>query len=281
MQKSLQYLQLSLSELYPDSEIRSFWLLILEYLTEYSRTDIITNKNSVLSAEQNEKLKTIVERLQNFEPIQYILGDTDFFGLPFFVNRNVLIPRPETEELVDWILKENPNFTGKILDIGTGSGCIAIALAKNLPDAKVTAIDISEEAIAVAKKNADLNKVVVDFQQMDVLSSEFINYTESFDIIVSNPPYVCEKEQTTIQANVLKYEPHLALFVKDSDPLIFYHHIANFANKNLVSNGKLFFEINQAFGNETLKLLKEIGFIDVCLRKDLSGKDRMIAALKE
>jgi len=279
---SLKYINKQLVDLYPETEIRSFWLLIMEQLTGCSRMEILTNKNNILSAEQNQKVKTIIERLKKAEPIQYILGETEFFSLPFYVDENVLIPRPETEELVDWVLNDNQNCKGKILDIGTGSGCIAISLAKNLPNAHVTAFDISEEAIAVAKRNASRNEVEVNFQPVDVLSPDFFKKedSETFDIIISNPPYVCEREKAGMQTNVLKYEPHLALFVDDNDPLLFYRQIALFAHQHLISNGKLFFEINQAYGKKTVKLLVDLGFSDVCLRKDISGKNRMIKAIR-
>lgn len=289
MKEALQYIHSSLSALYPDTEIRSFWLLIMEDLTGFSRIEILTNKNSILSAEQNEKIKTIVSRLKEFEPIQYILGKTEFYGLTFQVNKQVLIPRPETEELVDWVLKENLHFKGNILDIGTGSGCIAIALAKNLPQATISAVDISEDTLAVAKRNASINGVNIDFQLVDILSvggKDAINRVSTedpgiYDIIISNPPYVCHQEKAHMQPNVLKHEPSIALFVADNDPLLFYRQIANFALKNLISDGKLFFEINQAFGKETVDLIEKLGFSEIVLRKDLSGKDRMIKAIRK
>lgn len=281
MKESLQYINQQLLNVYPKTEIRSFWLLIIEQLTGFSRSQILSNKNSVLSGEQNQILTTIVNRLQKFEPIQYILGETEFYGLPFQVNKAVLIPRQETEELVEWIINDAPNCSGNILDIGTGSGCIAISLAKHLTKAKVTAIDVSKAALSVAKKNAVLNKVKVDFKEIDILTANASSLKNKFDIIVSNPPYVCEKEKTDILANVLEHEPHLALFVTDADPLLFYRAISKYAFENLVSGGKLFFEINQAYGKETVELLKSMDFENVCLKKDIAGKDRMILAIKK
>jgi release factor glutamine methyltransferase len=286
MQNSFKYITHQLFGLYSENEIRNCWLLIMEELTGYTRTQILINKNSILSEEQNEKMQTIAIRLQQGEPIQYILGKTEFYSLPFELTKNVLIPRPETEELVDWVLKDNLGFTGNLLDIATGSGCIAIALAKHFTKATIRAIDISEKALDVAKKNATNNAVNIDFKKMDILktgkekemhcaSTEDKAY---YDIIISNPPYICEQEKEYMHNNVLNYEPHLALFVPDDDPLLFYKEIALFASKNLVSGGKLFFEINQRFGKEVVNLLENAGFAGICLRKDISGKDRMIKA---
>lgn len=286
MQNSFNYIQESLSTIYPATEIRNSWLLIIEELTGYTRTQIIINKNSILSEEQNEKVQTIVARLQQFEPIQYVLGKTEFYSLPFKLTKDVLIPRPETEELVDWVLKDNPGFTGKLLDIATGSGCIAIALAKHFTNATISGIDVSEKALDAAKKNATINTVNVDFKKMDILKVDgekemhYVSTEEKacYDIIISNPPYICEQEKEYMHNNVLNYEPHLALFVPDDDPLLFYKEIALFASRNLVSGGKLFFEINQRFGKEVVNLLENAGFTGICLRKDISGKDRMIKA---
>ena len=228
--------------------------------------------------------------LHNEKPIQYIIGETEFYRLPFYVNQHVLIPRPETEELVEWIISL-PNSSQKeknlnILDIGTGSGCIAISLAKNLPNASVFAIDISKKALQVAKQNAVLNEVTVEFIEYDILSSNIIqtpsirgkNLNLKFDIIVSNPPYVRQLERQEIKNNVLNYEPHIALFVENDNPLLFYNHIIDFAKENLTKNGKLYVEINQYLGQETVTLLKEKGFTNIELKKDLFGNDRMVRA---
>lgn len=286
MQNSFKYIMQQLFGLYSENEIRNCWLLIMEELTGYTRTQILINKNSILSEEQNEKMQTIATRLQQGEPIQYILGKTEFYSLPFELTKNVLIPRPETEELVDWVLKDNPDFTGNLLDIATGSGCIATALAKHFTKATISAIDISEKALDVAKKNATNNAVNIDFKKMDILKGggeKEMHYASNptkacYDIIISNPPYICEQEKEYMHNNVLNYEPHLALFVPDNDALLFYKRITLFACKNLVSGGKLYFEINQRFGKEVVKLLEEAGFKAICLRKDISGKDRMIKA---
>jgi release factor glutamine methyltransferase len=220
----------------------------------------------------------ILQELKKEVPIQYLLGKTNFYGLDFEVNENVLIPRPETEELVEWIVKENAKTdktkTLKILDIGTGSGCIAVSLAKNLPNAKVYAIDVSKKALETAKRNAINNKVEVTFLLNDVLELEELPY--DFDIIVSNPPYVRHLEKEEIKKNVLDYEPHLALFVEDHDALIFYKKIATLAQDNLFKNGQLYFEINQYLGKEMIDLLEEMEFKNIELRKDIYDNDRML-----
>jgi release factor glutamine methyltransferase len=212
-------------------------------------------------------------------PIQYLLGKTEFYGLTFCVSPDVLIPRPETEELVQWILSEAEHFENlTILDIGTGSGCIPVTLAKHLPQAQISAIDVSEAALQMAQKNAQMNQVSVALIQQDILQTEKLN--DTYNIIVSNPPYVRELEKAEIRPNVLEHEPHLALFVPDDDALKFYRKIAELAMVHLSPNGLLFFEINQYLGTQTVELLHEIGFESVELRKDLYGNDRMIRAIK-
>ena len=221
-----------------------------------------------------------LKELKKEIPIQYLLGKTHFYGLEFEVNENVLIPRPETEELVEWIINENLKADRtkkiKILDIGTGSGCIAISLAKNIPNAEVYAIDVSKKAIETAKRNALYNKVEVNFILQNILETEVLKC--NFDIIVSNPPYVRNLEKEEIKKNVLDYEPHLALFVEDNDALIFYRKIAELAKKNLLENGQLYFEINQYLGKETKDLLENMDFKNIELRKDIYDNDRMISS---
>jgi release factor glutamine methyltransferase len=237
------------------------------------------------STDEIQVWNTIVEQLQQEIPVQYLLGKTSFYGLDFEVNADVLIPRPETEELVDWIIQstkyqvrgtklEDVRRIIKILDIGTGSGCIAIALAKNITNAQVFAIDVSEKALATAQKNAEINAVKVTFVEKNILETD--DLSEHFDIIVSNPPYVRELEKKEIKKNVLDNEPYLALFVKDNDALVFYKKIAELAQKKLSQNGQLFFEINQYLGEETVELLKKMGFKNIELRKDIYGNNRMI-----
>ncbi len=223
-----------------------------------------------------------MEELKTGKPLQYVLGETEFYGLRFKVNPSVLIPRPETEELVEWIISDLPkpktSIEGlKIIDIGTGSGCIPISLKKNLPEAQLFALDISPEALDVSIQNAALNQTTVNFIQADILN--LLNkqlIAEKFGIIVSNPPYVTDAEKEQMLPNVLQHEPHLALFVPDNDPLIFYKAIADFAIKHLDTTGSLYLEINENLGEETVQLLKQMGFKKIVLRQDLSGKDRMI-----
>ena len=261
-------------------EIESFFFIILKHLHQMKRIDLALNPNFEINEGDLVQWNSILKELKQEKPIQYIIGETEFYGLRFFVNENTLIPRPETEELVDWIIENqtseirNQTSENNILDIGTGSGCIPIALKKNLPEASVYAIDISEQALAVAQKNALENKVRINFIKKNIL--EVTDLEKQFDIIVSNPPYVRNLEKVAIKKNVLEYEPHLALFVSDDDALLFYRKIALLAKKNLSSKGKLFFEINQYLGNETVCLLKDLGFQNIQLKKDFYGNDRMI-----
>ena len=269
----------SLLPFYDEIEAESFFYLILDNKHQLRRIDLALDVNKEFSEKDISYWNTVLEKLKTQIPIQYILGTTYFYGLEFTVDENVLIPRPETEELVDWIIKLNCRISNnkniKILDIGTGSGCIAISLANNIPDSEVFAIDISEKALDVAKKNAILNKVPVTMLHKNILETTDLN--QKFDIIVSNPPYVRNIEKSEIKPNVLDNEPHLALFVSDTEPLIFYKKIAELAAANLKINGQLFFEINQYLGKETQDLLKSIGLKNIELRKDIYGNDRMIA----
>jgi release factor glutamine methyltransferase len=277
-----------LSSLYEEQEIESFFYIILEKLHCLKRIDLALNPKMVMDGAHLKQWKNIVSELKKQRPVQYILGETEFYGLRFLVNENTLIPRPETEELVKLIIEstnyELRNKKLKVLDIGTGSGCIAISLAKHLPTSEVFAIDVSEEALAVAKKNSELNDVKVNYINVDILKINDLKelathnpqLATKFDIIVSNPPYVRNLEKDEIKPNVLEYEPHLALFVDDIDPLLFYRKIAELAIKNLNPNGKLYFEINQYLGKETVELVKSFGFKNVKLIKDIYGNDRMI-----
>ena len=278
MQAAIIHIRSELQGLYPDTEIKSFSNLIIEKVSGFSRTEIIVNKNTLFSDEQRHVIENFIEKLKEYVPIQYILGETEFFGLPFQVNESVLIPRPETEELVDWIRNENDrNANPSILDIGTGSGCIAISLKHEFTNATVDAFDISEKALETAQSNATLNKLEVTFSKVDILNAP--ETYQKWDIIVSNPPYVTEQEKISILPNVLDHEPHLALFVPDNDPLLFYRCIAVFAQQHLKPKGKLYFEINRQFGKATVDLLTAMGFGNVELRKDISGNDRMIRSV--
>ena len=277
----------SLKNIQEEQEIESFFFILTEYLHNLKRVDVALNPNFELSDAEVEKWNTILADLQQEKPIQYITGEAWFYGLRFEVNENTLIPRPETEELVEWILNspitQHPTpFT--ILDIGTGTGCIPISLKTNLPKENVSAIDVSEKALEVAKRNAVSNKVDISFIQADILEVEDLSqlqspithYPSPYNIIVSNPPYVRNLEKEEIKKNVLEYEPHLALFVEDTDALLFYRKIAQLALKNLAPNGLLFFEINQYLGKETVELLENLGFKNIELKKDMYGNDRMI-----
>lgn len=269
-----------LSSLYDEKEIESFFYLVLESFHQKKRIDLALNPEMEMDTIQLLRWESVLVELKNQKPIQYILGETEFYGLPFLVNENVLIPRPETEELVELIIKEGKGKREesrvRILDIGTGSGCIPIALKKNLPNAEVYAIDVSEKALATAKKNAELNKVEVHFNLKNILETEDLE--QQFDIIVSNPPYVRNLEKAEINPNVLEFEPHLALFVEDNDALLFYRKITELAQKNLNPNGQLYFEINQYLGKETVALVESFGLKNVKLIKDIYGNDRMISA---
>ena len=269
----------SLKNVQDEQEIESFFFILTEYLHNLKRVDVALNPNFELSDEEVEKWNTILVELQQEKPIQYITGEAWFYGLRFEVNENTLIPRPETEELVEFILKETSNFqlpasSLNILDIGTGTGCIPISLKANLPQANFSAIDVSEQALEVAKRNAASNKAEINFIQANIL--EVLDLNQNFDIIVSNPPYVRNLEKQEIKKNVLDYEPHLALFVEDTDALLFYRKIAQLALENLSPNGLLFFEINQYLGKETVELLENLGFKNIELKKDIYGNDRMI-----
>ncbi|MCB0399945.1 MAG: peptide chain release factor N(5)-glutamine methyltransferase [Winogradskyella sp.] len=297
-----------LDALYGKEEVSSFFYLSIEHHLKIARIQLLLEPEFTLTKNETDVFFSILEDLKQQKPIQYILGETEFYGLTFKVNENVLIPRPETEELVDWILKsyeyrvmssEPSNLKSsivnrqlKILDIGTGSGCIAITLAKHLPEAKVFAVDISESALKIAQENAEANNVNIQFIKSDALNLEDEDFCPIakdisqiqeglFDIIVSNPPYVRKLEKQEMKLNVLDNEPHLALFVENENPLVFYNAISDFAVNNLRESGALYFEINQYLGNEMKDLLTHKGFENVELRKDLSGNDRMVKGIKK
>ncbi len=273
---------------YPDTEINSFFQILSEDILKLKRIEIALNLDEVISGKKYDKFQVAIERLKNYEPIQYIIGETEFYGLPFKVNNKVLIPRPETEELVSLVLqnikKQKQNSkTYSILDIGTGSGCIAVSLAKNLPNTKIYGLDVSGEALKVAKENAKLNEVDITFVEENILDESSWNLffkDLEFDAIVSNPPYVRQLEKSEIKKNVLDNEPHLALFVEDDDALQFYKAICQFSVNNLSENGLLFFEINEYLGNEMKKLLKAYNFKDIELIQDIFSKDRMVKSRK-
>lgn len=269
-----------LDAIYANEEVDAFFYRLIDSFYSISRMQLALNKD--YKVDDASRVLDALKLLKKENPIQYIIGETEFFGLPFKVNENTLIPRPETEELVEWVMKECANSEINILDIGTGSGCIAISLAKKISNAKVFALDVSKEAIKVAKLNADLNNVEIEFIEADILTIghvELVSGPHKFDIIVSNPPYVREKEKQLMKPNVLNNEPHLALFVKDGNPLQFYEAIIKFALNNLTKNGQLFFEINEYLGRKMIQLLIDNNLKNIELKQDIFKKDRMIKAV--
>lgn len=270
----------SLKDLYVPIETEAITLLALSEICGLAKAKIKAFPETELSQQQSDKLSATLAELKTGKPIQYILGKTEFYGLPFNVNPSVLIPRPETEELVEWALSSVGSgqlAVGSILDIGTGSGCIAISLKKNLPGFKVSAIDISADALQTAAENAHLNDVDIEFIKADILNFG-LTPTARYSLIISNPPYVTLQDKTEMHTNVTDFEPHSALFVPENDPLLFYKAIADFALNHLAKNGLLFFEINESYGDETIKLLADRGFKNIELKKDMSGRDRMVKA---
>lgn len=270
------YLREQLSKSYEPQEANALARIIFCDMLGQSNVDYYLCKDMDLSGNEEEKVKSILQRLEKYEPIQYIEGKKYFSGREFFVKQGVLIPRPETEELVELAAQAcKPN--AKILDIGTGSGCIAISLAKKLPEAEVHAWDISEAALEVAKQNNEQLSASVHFEQHDILTYQATG-EEAFDLIISNPPYITESEKAEMEANVLAWEPNIALFVPDNDPLLFYRRIGELALRMLTPNGKLFFEINRAYGDATKQLLCNQGYKNIHIQKDLSGNDRFVYA---
>ena len=291
-----------LGEKYSETEIDSFVHILFKHYLNMTSFEIHFMQDNDMPNEAEQQILEAVGDLEKYRPIQYILGKTEFYELQFELTPDVLIPRPETEEIVDWIVcdceNEISNTSLSFIDIGTGSGCIAISLKANFPNSEVWAVDISEPALSVAKRNAAKNNVEINFIKLDVLNNDMMSYdftTEDrntkafdevylqqhfgkFDIIVSNPPYVTPSEKSQMQPNVLDYEPHNALFTPDDDPLIFFKHIAAFGIKKLKDNGKIFFEINEQYHAEVADILKQNGFSDISLRKDINGKWRMISA---
>ena len=275
----LQKLIQTLTPLHGSAEARAIVYALMEDVFEMSKTDVLLGRFDRLSETEKAQFSEYAKRLTDGEPLQYVVGTAPFGNLRFEVTPATLIPRPETLELVDWVVAEQQDRPSlRLLDIGTGSGCIAISLASRLPQAKVSAWDISADALAVARRNAERNGVAVAFQQVDALH---VKETETFDCIVSNPPYICEAEKAEMTDSVLLHEPHTALFVPNDDPLRFYRAIAELGVRNLSPGGTLYFEINRAYGAETCKLLRDLGYTNVELRKDFYGNDRMVRARKE
>ena len=270
----IPYFIKQLNGIVQEREIISLAYISIDFLLGYNRSDCIIHSDKDVTSEASDRIKQIIADLKTNMPIQHIIGETEFYELKFKVNEDTLIPRPETEELVKWILQHE--FTSA-LDIGTGSGCIAIALRKNI-GAEISAIDVSESALLVAKENAKINEVEINFLLQDILKTTTL---PKVDVIVSNPPYVLDMEKEIMRDNVLNNEPHLALFVPDNNPLLFYKKIAELAFTSLSKNGLLFFEINERFGKQTVAMLTEIGFVNIALKKDINDKDRMVKATKK
>ena len=272
----IKEITLQLVPQYSDAEARSIAILLMCNITGLSYTELLIHTPS-LNEEQEEELRKKIERVKKNEPLQYVLGETIFYGRRFKCDQRALIPRPETEELIDWIINDVSNDGNiRILDIGCGSGCIAITLAKELKNSTVTALDISKEAISLTEENCKINNC-----QVECINDDIFNFSDAqYDIIVSNPPYICDNEAANMESNVIDYEPHLALFVPDNSPLKFYEKITEYAARNLRSRGKLYFEINRKYGKEMQLLLEKFGFINIELRKDISNNDRMIKGEK-
>jgi len=269
-----EYIQ-SLSHFYDNDEAKAIFNLAASSVLKVAKSQLVIDKEKEILAKDSNKLSKILTDLKTGKPVQQVLGETIFYGLPFKVTSNVLIPRPETEELVDWVINHVKDKKESLLDIGTGSGCIPIVLKKHLPHLDVSSIDISSEALKVAAENAQLNKININLIEADILK---YSTDKMYDVIVSNPPYIRELEKAEMHENVLIHEPHTALFVSDENPLIFYKAIADFALSNLNPNGYLFFEINEYLWEETLQILIDKRFKNIELKKDMQGKDRMIMA---
>lgn len=278
MNKIVAYIRSRLQPYYTAEEVSALSRIVCCDLLGQAPTDYYLGKDIVLSSKKEQELEDILQRLSRFEPLQYIEGRTLFLGREFGVAPGVLIPRPETEELVELMLKEIP-ADARILDVGTGSGCIAISLAKELPDTLVTAWDVSPEALSVARANARKLQSNVRFVECDVLACQ-VDEVGLYDVIVSNPPYVTEAEKADMEPNVLQWEPSLALFVPDDDPLRFYRRIAVLGRDMLADGGRLYFEINRAYGREMVEMLRAMGYVGVRVEKDLSQNDRFVIAEK-
>jgi len=266
--------------LYSPSEISFLFRHLISRVADLAFERTLVVSGIALTDSQTECFGRYADRLATGEPVQYILGEAEFYGLPFYVKQGVLIPRPETEELVQMLVQEIGNRRCSLLDVGTGSGCIPISVAKHCPHANVSAYDISPIAIAVAQKNAMRNGVDLAIKHCDILQWPMHYDGAAYDYIVSNPPYVLQKEKALMHKNVLEFEPEIALFVDDDCPLVFYRAIADFAQRALTEKGTLFFEINEQFGNETKAMLESKGFSGVAVHKDLQGKDRMVSCFR-
>jgi len=268
----------SIKSIYEKGEADSITEIVMEHITRWSRLERILHKDVPLSFTQKKLLAQIIDRLQQHEPIQYIINEASFAGMIFYVDRNVLIPRPETEELMGWIINESTirKPASRVLDVGTGSGCIAIALKSKLQDAEIWACDLSDEALNIARMNADALNTTIDFVPLNFLDAEQRKQLPNVDIIVSNPPYIPQKDKIEMKKNVLEFEPATALFVPDDDSLVFYNAIADFGKEKLNEGGSIYVEIHENLGHQVKNLFELNGYNSVEMRKDLQGKDRMI-----
>jgi len=273
------YLAKELEEIYKEPEAGALINIIIKNVTGLTRFHQLSATDKNISDSQVKRIIEICKELKTGKPLQYILGETIFYGCKITINNSTFIPRPETEELVDLIIRENKGFTGNITDIGTGSGCIAVALAANLPGSLVTGTDISGESIRIARENAVLNNVNVLFKKNDIFDYDY-DIKEKAHIIVSNPPYVRISEKQFMNKNVLDFEPHIALFVTDSEPLVHYRAILKIAEKILVPGGKIYFEINEAMGKPMIRLLEESGYSNTEIVADINNKDRIAKGIK-
>lgn len=274
------YLEKELKDLYNETEISALSRIIIKTMFRGAGLHVIYNSGTLLTDEQSANIRGIIRELKKGVPYQYVLGETIFYECFIKVTPDVLIPRPETEELVDVIIRENKKYRGRITDLGTGSGCIAIALSLNLPESSVTGIDNSNEALLVAVENAILNDARVDFEHNDIFKFQFNENLRS-GIIVSNPPYVRRSEMSLMERNVLDYEPESALFVNDEDPLVYYRAILEISDYLLENGGKIYFEINEALGKEMAELIGKYGFRDIRVIKDINNKDRIVTGIRE
>ena len=280
--QATRWLQTELAQVYDQREGANITALVMEHVTGWRRIDRVLNKQQNLLAVQLDRLKNYTAQLLQHRPVQYVLGEAWFYGMKFFVQEQVLIPRPETEELVEWVvreIKEGGKESGKkLLDIGTGSGCIAVALKKELPGADIYACDVSERALEIAGKNAGSNGVQINFLETDFLQPEQRKGLPAADVLVSNPPYIPLSDKVAMQPRVLQYEPHLALFVADNDPLIFYKEMAGFAKTHLLQTGAVYVEVHEEMAGAVSALFRSAGFNRVEVRRDLQGRDRMVKA---
>ena len=283
IQQAKERLLFQLNPIYEQREAANIADWVLEHLTGWKKIDRVINKTLPLTSVQSEILERYITQLSDHRPVQYVLGEAWFQGMPFFVNESTLIPRPETEELVEWLINDYRHFQGKelvILDIGTGSGCIPISIKKRLPFARVMSCDISKEAIQVAAKNSAALGAEVEFVESNILDERIWKEYPALDIIISNPPYIPQSEQASMSANVIHHEPHLALFVPENNALIFYEAIVQLAERKLKRQGSIYYEIHENLATAVTELLEKNGFHDLTVRKDMQGKDRMIRCRK-